>query len=80
MPAQQQATEVTIPVSAWALRQRINRHLRAKGRELRLNRSHPPRREFFIVERSKIVAEFSSIERLGRDLGLLEPWEILARQ
>jgi hypothetical protein len=72
----------SIAVSRAALIARIERRLDKQARELRSCR--PPfkwhTRKYLIidVERGVIVATYTDLMQLGRDLGCLEPWEQLA--
>lgn len=74
-----------VPVTTRALTQRINRALRAKNQRLKLPRGSRARADlggvgYYVIDyrRNRLVAQQVNIEALGRELGVLEPWEELA--
>jgi hypothetical protein len=76
-------TKTTIPVTKRALLQRINRKLKASGQHVLATRGTAARREvgeFYQVnvDRNSHVASHVNLERLGRELEVLAPWERLA--
>jgi hypothetical protein len=72
--------QTTVPVTMRALVQRINRRLRDEGEVLKAARSERVVSSvglFFIVRRNKIATQHVNPEALGRELGILSPWEHL---
>jgi len=67
-----------IPISKRALVQRINRHLRKQNEALRGKRGENTG-EYYLVDlgRNTVVQDGVPIEKLGRELGVLKPFERL---
>jgi hypothetical protein len=73
----------SVPVSLRALVQRVNRALKKKGRLLKAARGERARTEvgdYYLidVERNFLTDKHVNVEVLGRELGVLQPWEVLA--
>jgi hypothetical protein len=73
----------SVPVSKRAIIQRINRKLSAEGEKLKTNRSqrwYSDLGSYYIVDenRNAVVSAHHDLEALGRELGVLAPWEIIA--
>jgi len=68
-----------VPVTRRALLQRIARKLaREKGQMIRAERTpQAPSARYFIVAGGRVVGTLEDPEELGRELGVLQPWEIL---
>jgi hypothetical protein len=70
-----------VPVSMRALTQRLNHRLAHDGKQLRAPRGagKPGRCDYFIVSKVKkaVVARHIDPEVLGRELGVLQAWEVL---
>ena len=67
-------------ITARASYQRINRKLRQDGEQLRTARSQSVEHvvgRYFIVDvcRNFIAAQHVDLEALGRELGVIKPWE-----
>ncbi len=80
MPAEERMTKKpTMPVTARALIQRINRKLTAEGQRLKAPRGRPHGGDYFIVHvtRHAVTRTDVDLEALGRELGALQPWERL---
>jgi hypothetical protein len=74
-------TATTIDVGHRALLGRIERKLRRRGQRLRADRyGGDVRRVLIDVKKRAVVATSVDIEKLARELGVLQPWEKLARQ
>jgi hypothetical protein len=78
-------THRTVPVSTRALVQRINRKLKAEGRALRTPRGGRARKSLgyhyiLDVNRNAVVAHWCDLEKLGRDMGVLEAFESLSHE
>jgi hypothetical protein len=69
---------VNVPISKRALIQRLRRALRAEGKHLRTARADKRKLfgHYYLVGRKELI-ENVDIEKLGRDLKVLEPWESL---
>jgi hypothetical protein len=72
-----------VPVSTRGLYQRINRVLSGRGELLRATRGESFRRnmgDFYIVslKTNALVKKSVDIEKLGRELKVLQPWEGIA--
>jgi len=67
-----------IPITKRALVQRINRHLRKSNEALRGKRDGNTG-EYYLVDfgRNTVVQDVVAIEKLGRELGVLKPFERL---
>ena len=67
-----------IPISKRALVQRLNRHLRKQNEALRGKRGENTG-EYYLVDfkRNAVVEDSVAIEKLGRELGVLKPYERL---
>jgi hypothetical protein len=67
-----------VPISRRALIQRLRRALRADGKHLRTARAGKRKLfgHYYLVGRKELI-ENVDIEKLGRDLNVLEPWESL---
>jgi CRISPR/Cas system-associated protein Csx1 len=65
---------IKILVTRRNLFQRINRALKAKGRRLR---THLGKSGFYVVDlkRDRILSVNHDLEKLGKELGVLNPWE-----
>ena len=79
------AEQQTIPVSERALIGRINRRLRHEGRLLRTARGQAVVSSvgrFYVIDinRNWIVWQNIDLEALGRELGVLQPWERMEEQ
>ena len=62
-----------------ALVQRINRHLRKRNQALRATRGANTGEYYRVdIERNVLIEERVAIEKLGRELGALAPYEKLA--
>jgi hypothetical protein len=73
----------SVPVSMRALVQRVNRQLAKKGEQLRAARGEGARQDvgdFFIISVAEniLVRKEVNLEELGRELGVLQPWESVA--
>ena len=71
-----------VPVSERALIARINRRLQKDGRFLRTARSRAVASsvgQYYVIDtdRNWIVWQNTDLEALGRELGVLQPWERL---
>lgn len=72
----------TVPITIRALLQRINRKLAREQRRLKVSRGREELRHFgqyyvldgYGVERGRV-----NVENLGRELGVLKPWQHLAK-
>ena len=72
---------LTIAISRPALVARIERALAKQGRELRSRQPfkwHTRKYLIIDVQQQIIVASYTDLVTLGRELGRLEPWEQLA--
>jgi hypothetical protein len=74
-----------LPVTARALLQRINRKLRPHFEQVRTTRSERLANEFgryyrMNWNRNYVAQRFVDIEALGRDLGVLAPFEALDKE
>ena len=72
-----------IAITERALYQRISRRLRRDGQQLRTNRSERWFRDlglYYTVDlyRNAIEASHLDLETLGRELGVIRPWEEIA--
>lgn len=76
------AKAIKSPVTRRALVQRINRKLAATGEKLIATRGEIARHElgeFYRVNASgSITSKDDDLENLGRELGVLKPYEVLA--
>jgi hypothetical protein len=65
-----------IPITKRALVQRINRHLRKRNEALRGKRGGNTG-EYYLVDftRNTLIDDSVGIEKLGRELGILKPYE-----
>jgi hypothetical protein len=71
----------TIAVGHRALLGRIDRKLRDRGQRLRADRyGGDVSRVLIDVKKRAVVETDVDVEKLGRELGVLQPWEKLARQ
>lgn len=71
-----------VQVSERALIQRINRRLKRSGEQLRAARSEAAERDLgrhFVVDvnRNAITIQNVDLEKFGRKLGVLQPWEVM---
>jgi hypothetical protein len=71
-----------IKITERALFQRVNRRLKQDGEKLSTARSDSVEIEvghYFIVNtnRNAITAQHVDLEKLGRELGVIQPWEEL---
>lgn len=66
-------------VTERALLQRINRRLEPYGKSVKHLRGAAAEAsgEFVVVEFERVVFDHIDLERYGRDLGVLKPWEAL---
>ena len=66
-----------IPVTTRALTQRINRELRKVGKALKGRPGRGGSGRYYLVnlKRSVVAGENVDIEALGREMGVLEPYE-----
>jgi hypothetical protein len=66
-----------IPVSNRALRQRVNRALKKDGKVLKGRPGRGPRGQYYVVSltRNVVVKRDVDPEALGRELGVLAPYE-----
>jgi len=81
MPKKQASARIR--VSERALLQRINRKLKQDGEQLRTARSDQAERDagrYYLVnvKRNSIQSMHVQLEKLGRELGVMQPWEELA--
>jgi hypothetical protein len=72
----------TVPVTARALFQRVNRKLAEKGQRLNKSRSKAARAEmgdYYVIDTSGagVVRHHVSLVELAREVGALESWERL---
>jgi hypothetical protein len=72
----------TVPVTARALEQRVNRKLAEKGQRLNKSRSKAARAEmgeYFVIDTSGagVVRHNVNLAELAREIGALESWERL---
>jgi hypothetical protein len=67
-----------VPITKRALVQRINRHLRKRNEALRGKRG-PNTGEYYLVDfkRNTLIEDAVAVETLGRELGVLKPYERL---
>jgi hypothetical protein len=67
-----------VPITKRALVQRINRHLRKRNEALRGKRG-PNTGEYYLVDftRNALIQDGVSIDKLGRELNVLKPYERL---
>jgi hypothetical protein len=77
------AAKVKVPVSKRALAQRISRALEKQGEKLMATRGEGARMElgdFYVIDVSRnfVTAKDVDLESLGRELGVLKPYEALA--
>jgi hypothetical protein len=76
-------TKPMVKFTKRALYQRINRALRAEGIQLRTCRSGRWQLElgtYYIVDvlSNYVARQHVDLEKLGRELGVIKPWEVLA--
>jgi hypothetical protein len=72
-----------VPVTTRALVQRINRKLAAEDMKLKATRGMravADLGDFYVIDASRnfVVDKDVNIEELGRKVGALQPWEVLA--
>jgi hypothetical protein len=70
----------TVPISARALEQRLNRLLALKGKQLHKARGIFAVRSvgnYFIVADGVVVSDHQDLEKLAREMNALEPYERL---
>jgi hypothetical protein len=72
-----------VPVTTRALLQRVNRKLAADGMQLKATRGMravADLGDFYVIDASRnfVVDKYVNIEELGRKVGALRPWEVLA--
>jgi hypothetical protein len=75
------AKRTTVPVTLKALTARINRKLRVRGEKLKAARSERVAATigwYFLVNDTKGTARAVDPEELGRELGVLQDWEVLS--
>lgn len=82
MSSKQRSTRVKI--TERALFQRINRRLKQDNEQLRTARSTSVEQsvgQYFIVDlnRNAITTQYVDLEKLGRELGVIQPWEELEK-
>lgn len=70
----------TVPVSARALLQRINRKLAADGERLKATRGESARQElgnYYVIDtnRNAVLHKDVDVEEFGRKCGVLAAWE-----
>jgi hypothetical protein len=74
----------TVPVSVRALIQRINRKLAPEGEALRTTRRRWRSNlgDYYLVDlnRNFVTQQRVNLEALGRELGVLSPWEALVEE
>jgi hypothetical protein len=75
-----QPTKSKVPVTLRALTQRINRALARRGEKLCAARAESELGWFYVVNvhLGTVEAQHQNPEALGRDLGVLRPWETVA--
>jgi hypothetical protein len=67
----------TVPVNRRALIARVDRALAKQGRELRIAR-RGGMSNFVVIHDEAIADNDADLEKLGRKIGVLEPWKRLA--
>ena len=75
-------TRARVPVGERSLVQRLNRRLAKDHQKLCMSRSRAARSEFgkfYIADTAtgEVTAALLDLQGLGRDLGVLQPWEQL---
>jgi hypothetical protein len=85
MKPKQQTEDLKSPVSTPALVARINRQLSKHEQTLRKNRSERWSRDlgrWYIVNLrfNHVASAHQSLDRLGREMGVLQPWERWAEE
>jgi hypothetical protein len=76
------ATAATVPVTARALFQRVNRKLAEKGQRLNKSRSNAARAEvgeYYVIDTSgaAVARHHVNLVELAREVGAIEAWERL---
>jgi hypothetical protein len=75
------ALERRLNVTRRALVQRINRHLRKRNEALRSTRGANTGEYYRVdISRNVLIEERVALEKLGRELGVLAPYERLAER